>query len=48
MKYNKLTKQLFGQDADFFLQNTQPTIKQITQLDREGRSAVEITFEVEN
>lgn len=42
-----LTKTLFGKEADFFLTAKNPKIIKVQELDRE-RSAVEITFEVEN
>lgn len=41
-----LTKEFFGEDADFFIGKF-VKISEIKEIDRE-RSAIEITFEVEN
>ena len=43
-----LTKELFGKDADFFINGNNPKIVKVTPLDREGRSAIEITIEVDH
>jgi len=42
-----ITKEFFGEEADFFINAKTSKISQIKKLDRE-RSAIAITFEVEN
>jgi hypothetical protein len=42
---NKLSITLFGDEADFFL-NHKVRISNIQKLNREGRSAITITFDV--
>lgn len=46
-KTQKLTMNMFGDHAKFFLSDKTPTIKLIKKLDREGKLVIEITFEVE-
>ena len=42
-----LTKELFGKEADFFIDANNPKIIKVHTIDKKYRSAVEITIEVE-